>query len=92
IKKSIDEQAYVQRITPRKKRSNWSKRNTEHAERLIAENRMMEAGLVHIREAKADGRWESAYVVSEMQVPTDFLEALEDKPQAKAFFDTLTKS
>ncbi|MDO6765112.1 YdeI family protein [Agarivorans sp. 1_MG-2023] len=92
IKKSIDEQAYVQRITPRKKRSNWSKRNTEHAERLIAENRMMEAGLVHIREAKADGRWESAYVVSEMEVPIDFLEALEDKPQAKAFFDTLTKS
>ncbi|WP_411990991.1 YdeI/OmpD-associated family protein [Agarivorans sp. DSG3-1] len=92
IKKSIDEQAYIQRITPRKKRSNWSKRNTEHAERLIAENRMMEAGLAHIRDAKADGRWKSAYVVSEMEVPIDFLEALEDKPQAKAFFDTLTKS
>ena len=92
IKKSIDEQAYLQRITPRKARSNWSKRNTTHAQRLIDEGRMMESGLVHIREAKADGRWENAYVVSEMQVPTDFLAALEDKPNAKLFFDSLNKS
>ena len=92
IKKSIDDQAYLQRITPRKARSNWSKRNREHAERLIHEGRMMEAGLVHIRAAKADGRWESAYTASEMEVPPDFLEALNSKPKAKAFFDTLTKS
>ena len=92
IKKSIDDQAYLQRVTPRKARSNWSKRNTEHAERLITENRMMESGLVHIRAAKADGRWESAYVVSEMEVPKDFLAALESKPNVKAFFETLTKS
>jgi len=92
IKKSIDDQAYLQRITPRKTRSNWSKRNTEHAERLISENRMMESGLVHIRAAKADGRWESAYVVSEMEVPADFLAALESKPNVKAFFETLNKS
>jgi uncharacterized protein YdeI (YjbR/CyaY-like superfamily) len=92
IKKSIDDQAYLQRVTPRKARSNWSKRNTEHAERLISENRMMESGLVHIRAAKADGRWENAYVVSEMEVPADFLAALESKPIVKEFFETLNKS
>lgn len=92
IKKSIDDQAYLQRITPRKARSNWSKRNTTHAERLISEGRMMESGLVHIRAAKADGRWEDAYVVSEMEVPADFLAALESKPNAKRFFETLNKS
>jgi uncharacterized protein YdeI (YjbR/CyaY-like superfamily) len=92
VKKSIDDQAYLQRITPRKTRSNWSKRNTEHAERLISESRMMESGLVHIRAAKADGRWENAYVVSEMEVPADFLAALESKPNAKEFFATLNKS
>lgn len=86
IKKSIDEQAYLQRITPRKTRSNWSKRNTEHVECLISKNRMMEPGLVHIRAAKADGRWENAYVASEMEVPADFLVALESKPHVKAFF------
>ena len=92
IKKSIDDQAYLQRITPRKARSNWSKRNTEHSERLISEGRMMESGLVHILAAKADGRWESAYVVSEMEVPEDFIAVLESKPNAKAFYETLNKS
>ena len=92
IKKSIDDQAYLQRITPRTTRSNWSKRNTEHVERLVSEGRMQESGLVHVRAAKADERWENAYVVSEMEVPADFLVALEAQPKAKLFFATLTKS
>ena len=92
VKKSIDEQAYLQRITPRRVRSNWSKRNRAHVERLLNENRMMESGLVHVRAAKADGRWESAYTASEMKVPADFLAILENKPKAKQFFETLTKS
>jgi len=92
VKKSIDDQAYLQRITPRTARSNWSKRNTEHVERLISEDRMKEAGLVHVRAAKADGRWENAYVVSEMEVPADFLAALENQPRVKLFFETLNKS
>ena len=92
IKKSIDEQAYLQRITPRKVRSNWSKRNREHAERLIREGRMTEHGLVHIDAAKADTRWENAYVVSEMEVPEDFLTTLDYNPKAKRFFETLNKS
>lgn len=92
IKKSIDDQAYLQRITPRKARSNWSKRNRGHAERLISEGRMTESGFVHIRAAKADGRWENAYVASEMNVPADFLAALESKPEAKQFYGTLNKS
>ncbi|HEB27858.1 MAG TPA: hypothetical protein ENI05_08805 [Porticoccus sp.] len=92
VKKSVDDQTYLQRITPRKTRSNWSKRNTEHAERLISESRIMESGLVHIRAAKADGRWENAYVASEMEVPDDFLAVLESKPNVKEFFETLSKS
>ena len=92
VKKSFDDQAYLQRVTPRKTRSNWSKRNTEHVERLISEGRMKEPGLVHVRAAKADGRWENAYTVSEMKVPADFLLALETKPTAKQFFETLAKS
>jgi uncharacterized protein YdeI (YjbR/CyaY-like superfamily) len=92
VKKSLDDQAYLQRITPRTKRSNWSKRNTEHVERLLKEDRMKEAGLVHVRAAKKDGRWQNAYVVSEMEIPTDFLATLESKPDVKAFFETLTKS
>ncbi len=92
VKKSVDDLAYLQRITPRTARSNWSKRNTEHIERLISEDRMKEAGLVHVHAAKADGRWENAYVVSEMEVPADFLAALENQPRVKLFFETLNKS
>lgn len=53
---------------------------------------MTESGLMHVRAAKADGRWQNAYVVSEMKVPADFLSALESKPKARKFFETLTKS
>lgn len=92
IKKSIDDKAYLQRITPRKVKSKWSKRNRDHVERLIKDGLMMESGLVHVRAAKADGRWANAYTASEMKVPADFLAALETKPKAKMFFETLTKS
>ena len=92
IKKSLDDQAYLQRITPRKARSNWSKRNREQAERLISEGRMKEPGLVQVRSAKADGRWENAYAASERKVPADFLAALESRPKAKQFFETLNQS
>lgn len=93
VKKSLDDHAYVQRITPRKARSSWSKKNTEHVERLITEGRMEEPGLVQVRAAKADGRWNDAYSpASEMEIPADFLAALKSKPKAKRFFETLNKS
>ncbi|MBU3004703.1 YdeI/OmpD-associated family protein [Paraglaciecola arctica] len=92
VKKSLNDLAYLQRITPRRPKSIWSKRNTQHVERLITEGRMKEPGLVHVAAAKADGRWENAYRVSEMQVPADFLAAVEHQPVAKQFFETLSKS
>ena len=92
VKRSIDNQAYLQRITPRTARSIWSKRNTEHVERLITEGRMREPGLSQVRAAKFDGRWNAAYKVSEMKVPSDFVKALDARPDVKAFFDSLPKS
>ena len=93
VKKSIDGDTYVQRISPRKSQSGWSKRNTEHVERLISEGKMQEPGLVHVRAAKADGRWENAYKPpSETEVPGDFVAALDKKPKAKKFYATLNKS
>ena len=82
VKKSIDGEAYLQRITPRKPRSSWSKRNREHAERLIGEGRMQEPGLVQVRAAKADGRWKNAYApASEMKVPADFWQRSNASPK-----------
>lgn len=92
VKKSIDSQAYLQRITPRRPKSSWSKRNRAHVERLTDEGIMQEPGLVQVRAAKEDGRWDNAYAVSEMTVPEDFLQALKSEPEAKRFYDTLPKS
>ena len=88
----LDETSFLQRLTPRKPKSNWSAKNREHAMRLIAEGRMTLAGLTHVEAAKADGRWESAYAGSAaMTIPQDFLDALETIPAAKAFFQMLDR-
>ena len=89
----LDENSYLQRLTPRKPKSNWSTKNREHALRLIAEGRMTPAGLAHVEAAKADGRWESTYASSStMVIPQDLLDALEPMPVAKAFFQTLDRA
>jgi uncharacterized protein YdeI (YjbR/CyaY-like superfamily) len=58
----------------------------------LAEERMQEPGLAHVRAAQADGRWDSAYMVSEAQVPSDFLKAVECNPEAKRNFEALNKT
>ncbi|ESQ75237.1 YdeI family protein [Asticcacaulis sp. AC402] len=93
VRHALDDTAYLQRLTPRRPKSNWSKRNCDHAERLIAEGKMQPAGLLHVEAAKADGRWDAAYAgSSEMVMPQDFLDQLQANPAAQAFFDTLTRS
>jgi uncharacterized protein YdeI (YjbR/CyaY-like superfamily) len=54
-----DERTYLQRFTPRRPRSHWSKRNTSLVERLTSEGRMQASGIVEVERAKADGRWEA---------------------------------
>jgi uncharacterized protein YdeI (YjbR/CyaY-like superfamily) len=88
--RSLDDTHYVQRFTPRRPRSKWSKLNREKAERLIAERRMRPAGLAEVERARADGRWDDAYEPSSTAtVPDDFRAALDAEPEARAFFDTL---
>lgn len=91
-KKPLDERSYLQRLTPRKANSNWSKTNIKHAERLIAAREMSEPGMRQVEAAKADGRWDTAYAgQAEMEIPEDFLEALEQHPVAKEFYKTLDR-
>jgi uncharacterized protein YdeI (YjbR/CyaY-like superfamily) len=92
-KKPFDEQSWLQKFTPRRPKSGWSKKNTEHAERLIRSREMTAAGLKEIEAAKADGRWKAAYdSFSECKIPEDFLKELAQNKKAKAFFDTLNKT
>jgi uncharacterized protein YdeI (YjbR/CyaY-like superfamily) len=91
-RKSLDEISFLQRLTPRRPRSNWSKKNCEHAERLILEGLMQPSGLVHVQSARQDGRWEQAYSGSaDMVIPEDFLEQLHKNPEAERFFAALNR-
>jgi uncharacterized protein YdeI (YjbR/CyaY-like superfamily) len=86
-----DERTYLQRFTPRRARSRWSKRNTTLAERLISEGRMQAPGIAEIERAKADGRWEAAYAgPATAGVPDDLAAALATEPKAKTTFERLT--
>ncbi len=88
-----DEHFFIQRFTPRRRRSTWSAVNRERAERLIAQGRMRPAGLREYEAARADGRLADAYEPqSRIAVPPDFQAALDEHPPAREFFLTLTGS
>lgn len=92
-KKSFDEQAWLQKISPRTAKSIWSKVNIGHVERLIKEDRMRPAGLKAVEKAKEDGRWENAYdPPSKMTIPDYFLKELSKNKKAEEFFKGLNKT
>jgi uncharacterized protein YdeI (YjbR/CyaY-like superfamily) len=89
--RSLDAQYYLQRFTPRTKRSIWSKINRVKVQALIDSGRMKPAGQKEIDRAKEDGRWEAAYdSPSNAVVPDDLTVALAKNAKARAFFETLT--
>ena len=89
-KKGFNDNYWLQKFTPRGKKSIWSKINTEKAEKLIASGEMKPAGLKVIEAAKQDGRWEAAYASQKtITIPEDFQAALEQSEKAKAAFSNL---
>jgi uncharacterized protein YdeI (YjbR/CyaY-like superfamily) len=92
-KGALDDEYWVQRFTPRKPGSKWSKINTEKAEALIEAGLMEAAGLREVARAKADGRWGLAYAGQRSStVPDDLRRALDANPAASVFFETLSSA
>ena len=92
-KKPHDETSWLQKFTPRRAKSGWSKNNTQHAERLMKSGEMDPAGLKEIEAAKTDGRWKAAYdSFGAAAMPSDFLTELGRNRKAQAFFATLNKT
>jgi uncharacterized protein YdeI (YjbR/CyaY-like superfamily) len=84
---------YLQKFTPRRPRSRWSKVNCDRAEALIASGQMQPAGLREVEAAKADGRWERAYPPqSQAVIPDDLQTELDRNPAAQDFFRTLNSA
>jgi uncharacterized protein YdeI (YjbR/CyaY-like superfamily) len=91
--KTYDEKFYLQKFTPRRARSIWSKINVEKIEALVVAAKMKPSGLAQVEAAKADGRWEAAYgSPSATQMQDYFLEALEKNKKAKDFFETISRA
>jgi uncharacterized protein YdeI (YjbR/CyaY-like superfamily) len=85
-----DEHSWLQKFTPRRKRSSWSKINRERALALIASGEMRPAGLAEIRRAKQDGRWKAAYdSPKRSKVPEDLRRAFAKSARAREFFAEL---
>jgi uncharacterized protein YdeI (YjbR/CyaY-like superfamily) len=90
VRHAHDETYFLQRFTPRRARSKWSKINRAKATELIERGEMRPSGLQEVERAKADGRWDAAYDShSTATVPPDLQEALDANPKAKEFFATL---
>jgi len=91
--KSESETTWIQRFTPRRVRSMWSRVNRDKALALIARGAMMPAGHAEVERAQRDGRWEAAYDPSTTsEVPPDLRQELDRRPVAAKFFDKLSRS
>jgi len=89
----FDANSWVQKFTPRRANSRWSKRNVAHVDRLIEEGQMTPAGLEEVKAAKADGRWAAAYdSPANATVPPEFVEELARNAEARQFYARLDKA
>ena len=92
IRKALDEEAFLQRYTPRRAKSRWSRINVERVKRLTKAGRMTPHGQVHVDAAQADGRWDAAYASpSASEVPADFLAAIATKRRALKTYQALKR-
>ena len=95
IRKSLDAEAFLQRYTPRTKKSMWSQVNRDHIARLTKAGLMNPPGHAQVDAAKADGRWDAAYApirsASKDTVPADLRAAIEANPRARKAFHALGK-
>jgi uncharacterized protein YdeI (YjbR/CyaY-like superfamily) len=92
LKRTYDDVSFIQRFTPRRTRSAWSKVNVGHVERLAREGRMQPPGLAAVEAAKRDGRWARAYdSPRNAKVPDDFVQELKKDKAAYAFYQTLNR-
>lgn len=92
VRKGFDRRSFLQRYTPRGRKSIWSRINVDNVARLVAEGRMTEHGLRQVDAARADGRWDRAYASGkDMKIPDDLQAAIDAEPEARQMLKTLSE-
>lgn len=89
IRKGFDDKSFLQRYTPRGRKSVWSQINVDNVGRLVEAGRMTVHGLKQVEAAKKDGRWDRAYRSKDSKIPDDLQAAIDAEPKAKAMLATL---
>lgn len=92
VRKSIDEERFMNFFTKRKPKGTWSKINKDKVKQLIEEGRMFPAGLAAIETAKRNGSWTMLDTVDKLTIPKDLTAAFKAHPGSKAYFNSLSKS
>jgi len=90
IRKGLDDESFLQRYTPRTKKSIWSQVNIANVERLTKAGKMRPSGQAQVDAAKADGRWAKAYSMKNNEAPADLLAAIRAEPKALAMYEKLS--
>ena len=90
IRKGGGDESFLQRYTPRTKKSIWSQVNVANVERLTKAGKMRPPGQAQVDAAKADGRWSKAYNMKKAEAPDDLLAAIRAEPKALATYETLS--
>jgi uncharacterized protein YdeI (YjbR/CyaY-like superfamily) len=90
IRKGLDDKSFLQRYTPRGKKSVWSQINIDNVKRLTDAGKMRPSGLAQVEAAKADGRWKKAYNMAKNETPPDLLAAIRAAPKALAMYEKLS--
>jgi uncharacterized protein YdeI (YjbR/CyaY-like superfamily) len=92
-RKSHDADSYLQRYSPRRPGSPWSRLNVERVVALTGAGRMRAPGLAEVADAQADGRWAAAYEPQrDAGIPPDLAAALAQNEQARTAFEQLDKT
>jgi uncharacterized protein YdeI (YjbR/CyaY-like superfamily) len=92
LKKKYDEQSFIQRFTPRRPKSKWSKINKDKVLQFIDEGKMKPSGMATIEDAKKSGAWDNVFdPYSTIEIPEDFQKLLADNKNAEAYFNTMNK-
>ena len=89
LRRGFDDRSFLQRYSPRGRKSTWSQINVDNVARLIREGRMTKHGLEQVKAAKSDGRWARAYRSKGSTIPGDLQAAIDAEPRARRTFDKL---